>query len=64
MQRPLQEGAGGTSSQADEEPGLKQLWIERWKEGQRPKPQASRALGEVKAAEEERVDIRGDSAEA
>ena len=34
MQQPLpQGGTASTRSQADEEPGLKQLWIERWREG-------------------------------
>ena len=32
MQQPLpQERTGSTPSQVDEEPGLKQLWIGRWK---------------------------------
>jgi hypothetical protein len=34
MQQPLpQGGTASTRSQADEEPELKKLWIERWKEG-------------------------------
>jgi hypothetical protein len=33
---------------------------EKAAEGQRPRPQASRAPGEVETAKEERVNIRGD----
>ena len=33
---------------------------EKAAEGRRPRPQASRALGEVETAKEERVNIRGD----
>jgi transposase len=39
MQPPLpHEGTARGRSQADEELGLKQLWIERWKEGGERRP--------------------------
>ena len=53
----LQEGTISTSLQADKESELKQLWIERWKEGGDKRKlvkgrgrKASRAFGEVETA--------------